>query len=131
VTGAPASPDSQCPPAGWLTEVPQYAQALYQGVYGGVDLVYHGSQQQPEYDFRVAPGADPGVIELDVQGADRLEIDGAGDLVLDAGGREVRQHRPVLYQQGDGGSQSVAGGFFRRSRRTSRRSATRPPWKPT
>ena len=31
----------------------------YAGVYPGVDLVYYGNQRQLEYDFVVAPGAEP------------------------------------------------------------------------
>ena len=53
-------------PAKWRTNVPNYAKVKYAGVYPGVDLVYYGNQGQLEYDFVVAPGADPKVITLDV-----------------------------------------------------------------
>src|SRR6267378_7738199 len=43
----------------WRTNVPTYAKVQYQDVYPGVDLVYYGNQRQLEYDFVVAPGADP------------------------------------------------------------------------
>ena len=46
-------------PKKWRTNVPNYAKVKYQGVYPGVDLVYYGNQRQLEYDFVVAPGADP------------------------------------------------------------------------
>ena len=36
----------------------------YAGVYPGIDLVYYGNQHQLEYDFDVAPGADPTAITL-------------------------------------------------------------------
>jgi len=40
--------------------VPTFAKVNYQNVYPGVDLVYYGSQGgQLEYDFVLAPGADP------------------------------------------------------------------------
>jgi hypothetical protein len=51
-------------PAKWRTHVPAYAKVQYQGVYPGVNLVYYGNQKQLEYDFVVAPGADPKVIQL-------------------------------------------------------------------
>lgn len=66
-------------PQKWYTNVPSYAKVEYKNVYEGVDLVYYGNQRQLEYDFVVAPGADPNLIKLDFQGADRLEIDSAGD----------------------------------------------------
>ena len=47
-------------PKKWRTNVPNYAKVKYASVYPGVDLVYYGNQGgQLEYDFVVAPGADP------------------------------------------------------------------------
>ncbi|MCZ6489611.1 MAG: hypothetical protein O7A06_03655, partial [Acidobacteria bacterium] len=62
-------------PEMWRTNVPHYAKVRYQDVYPGVDLIYYGNQRQLEYDFVVAPGADPEAIQLELQGADHLEID--------------------------------------------------------
>ena len=51
--------------AAWHTGVPNYSAVRYEAIYPGVDLLFHGSDQhQLEYDFVVAPGADPGVIRL-------------------------------------------------------------------
>ena len=47
-------------PSQWHTDIPNYGQVEEQSVYPGVDLVYYGNQQQLEYNFTVAPGADPG-----------------------------------------------------------------------
>ncbi len=75
-------------PSQWHTGVANYGRVEYQGVYPGVNLVYYGSQRQLEYDFDVAPGADPGSIRLAFQGATGMELDGQGNLVLHgAGGR--------------------------------------------
>jgi len=51
-------------PTRWRTNIPTYAKVKYQDVYPGVDLIYYGNQQQLEYDFVIAPGADPKVIRL-------------------------------------------------------------------
>ncbi len=53
-------------PKNWRTNVPNYSKVRYQNIYPGVDLVYYGNQRQLEYDFVVAPGADPSAIALDV-----------------------------------------------------------------
>ncbi|HLI75624.1 MAG TPA: hypothetical protein VKV02_01665, partial [Acidobacteriaceae bacterium] len=98
-------------PAQWHTHVPTYAQVQYQAVYPGVDLVYHGDRQQLEYDFVVAPGADPTAIRLRFEGADRLAVDAVGDLVVQTAGGPVVQRAPVIYQEGPGGRQPVAGGY--------------------
>ena len=51
-------------PAKWRTDVATYAKVRYEQVYPGIDLVYYGNQRQLEYDFVVAPGADPARIRL-------------------------------------------------------------------
>ena len=54
-------------PKKWRTNVPTYAKVKYKGVYPGIDLVYYGNQGgRLEYDFVVAPGANPNVIAFDV-----------------------------------------------------------------
>ena len=97
--------------AAWRTGVSTFARVAYDDVYPGVDLVYYGNQRQLEYDFIVRPGADPRVITLEAEGADRLEIDDTGDLVMHVGNREVRQHKPVVYQEVGGVRHDVEGRY--------------------
>src|ERR1035441_1548300 len=56
-------------PAKWQRNVPTYAQVRYKSIYPGIDLLYYGNQRQLEYDFVIAPGADPGKIQFDIRGA--------------------------------------------------------------
>jgi Beta-propeller repeat len=98
-------------PARWRTKVPTYAKVQYREVYPGIDLVYYGNQRQLEYDFVVAPGADPKKIVLDFKGADKLEIETQGDLVLHAAGGHIRQHKPVIYQEIEGVLRKIDGGY--------------------
>lgn len=65
-------------PQKWRTDVPTYAKVHYRDVYPGIDLVYYGTQRHLEYDFLVAPGADPSAITLAFQGAEPLERDVPG-----------------------------------------------------
>jgi Beta-propeller repeat len=95
-------------PKQWHSGVPTYAKVKYEGVYPGVDLVYYGNQRQLEYDFIVAPGADPHRIQFDVRGAKTIKRDRAGDLVLSMTGGEVRWHKPVAYQEDGGKRQEIA-----------------------
>jgi hypothetical protein len=98
-------------PAKWRTNVPTYAKVHYREVYPGIDLVYYGNQRQLEYDFVVAPGADPKKIVLGFKGAQKVEIDAQGDLVLHAAGGDLRQHKPVIYQEMDGVRTEIEGGY--------------------
>lgn len=101
-------------PARWRTNVPTYGRVHYDDIYPGIDLVYYGSQRQLEYDFVVGPGADPGRIVLGFQGADKLEVDAAGDLVLHTAAGPIHQRKPVIYQEVGGVPQPIAGGYVLR-----------------
>jgi len=96
--------------ASWRTNVPQYADVRYEAVYPGVDVVFHGRQRAFEYDFVVAPGADPRAIRLAIAGAETIRLDG-GDLVLQAGGVELRQRKPEIYQDSPAGRQTIDGSY--------------------
>src|SRR5262249_24807680 len=98
-------------PNQWHTGIATYARVQYDDVYAGIDLVYYGNQRQLEYDFVVRPGADPNVIRLGFAGAERVEVDAAGDLVVRAGGQQIQQHKPFVYQEVGGERQEVASTF--------------------
>jgi hypothetical protein len=55
-------------PSSWHLNVPSYRSVAYQGVYKGIDLIYHGSGNQLEYDFVVSPGADAGQVRMRFDG---------------------------------------------------------------
>jgi hypothetical protein len=99
-------------PTQWHTGVANYGGVRYQGVYTGIDLVYYGNQRQLEYDFDLAPGADPAAIRLRFSGASGESLDGTGDLVLHTAGGDVIERAPVLYQTAADGSRCpVSGGY--------------------
>ncbi len=100
-------------PGQWRTNIVQYARVKYEDVYPGVGLVYYGSQQQLEFDFVVAPGADPRAIRLAFEGAEEIRLDAAGDLVLHvASSRDgVRLRKPFIYQEIDGARKAIPGRY--------------------
>ncbi|MET0624645.1 MAG: SBBP repeat-containing protein [Pyrinomonadaceae bacterium] len=98
-------------PSKWRTGVPTFGGVRYGEVYEGVDLVYYGNQRQLEYDFRVAPGANPRAVSLRFDGADKVELDAAGDLLLTLGESVVRQPKPFVYQEVAGARREVEGGY--------------------
>lgn len=81
----------------WHRNIPQYARVEYSGVYPGVDLVYYGQQGQLEYDFRVAPGADPRQIALRFNGSAKPQLQG-GNLILRTASGDVTFAAPHIYQ---------------------------------
>lgn len=95
----------------WRSGVTDYARVRYHSVYPGIDVLYHASNAELEYDFDVAPGANPALIRLKLAGAQRTDVAANGDLVAHVGGGEVRMHKPVIYQQTASGRSIVDGGY--------------------
>lgn len=98
-------------PTHWRTQVPTFGKVRYEEVYPGIGLVYYGNEGQLEYDFVVAPGADPNQIAMEFEGADGLGLREGGDLVLNVGGREVRWQKPMIYQEVNGKRIEIAGRY--------------------
>lgn len=98
-------------PRAWRTDVPQYARVRRRAVYPGVDVVFYGHQQQLEYDFIVAPHADPSRIKLACRGAEQLTIDEQGDLLLTLTGEQLRMRKPIVYQETNKGRRAIAGSY--------------------
>jgi hypothetical protein len=98
----------------WHSGIPQFSRVQYKSVYPGIDLVFYGKQGQLEYDFQVAPGADPTQAELQFEGATKLDLQG-GDLIL-TGAEEggLRLQAPQIYQRDGDRRQPVAGRFILR-----------------
>jgi hypothetical protein len=78
-----------------------------------VDVVWYGTRRQPEVDFIVAAGVDPGIITLVLDGADRLEMAG-GDLLVRTGRDVLRLKAPNVYQEIAGTRRPVAGHYVLR-----------------
>ncbi len=89
-------------PSRWQTNVPTFGSVAYAGVYDGVDVRYYGRQGQFEYDFELAPHANPNQIALDFEGARSIELTPGGDLLLRLDGGTLREHAPVAYQRAGG-----------------------------
>lgn len=104
-------------PRQWRTEVPAFAGVAYREIYPGVDLLWYGNEQALEYDFVVAPGADPRAIRLQFDGARRLRVAENGDLLIRLAHGEMRQHKPVLYQDSATGRQLIPGRYVISQRR--------------
>ncbi|MEO8076668.1 MAG: SBBP repeat-containing protein, partial [Acidobacteriota bacterium] len=95
----------------WRTDIPAYGSVRYANVYPGIDLLYHDSQRELEYDFIVAPGIEPRAVRLGFEGIDTMQLDAAGDLVLGVAGRTIRQQKPTIYQEVNGRRRQVAGEY--------------------
>jgi hypothetical protein len=93
--------------------VPNYSRVTYRELYDGVELDWYANRAgELEFDLTLAPGVDPAGIHLSYAGAERLVVDGSGALVVHAGGSQLRQPPPVVYQQVDGVKREVRGRYL-------------------
>lgn len=95
----------------WHTNIPTYSVVQYNGVYPGIDLVYHGNGRQLEYDFVLHPGADSQKIALRFEGTTSQTTDGAGNLSMETEAGRLILGRPSIYQMVGGGKKSVRGSY--------------------
>lgn len=92
----------------WRLGVKNFAKLRAKSIYPGVDVVYYGDQRRLEFDFVVAPKADPTAIALTFSGMDKLYTGTDGDLVAETGGQPVRFAKPVAYQMIAGQRKAVS-----------------------
>jgi uncharacterized protein (TIGR03437 family) len=98
-------------PSRWHTDVPTYSQVRYRNVYSGIDLIFYGNQKQLEYDFVLAPGADPASIRFDFDGVPEVSVDPAGNLVGRNSEGSFELHKPTVYQEVSGVRKAIEGFF--------------------
>lgn len=87
----------------WRTGVANYDRVRVEQAYRGIDVIYYGSgQQELEYDFKVAPGADLKAIRLRFVEARALRLNETGDLLIENPLGMLRHRKPVAYQEVNG-----------------------------
>ena len=95
-------------PSDWRTNIPSFTRVRYAQVYPGIDMVYYGDQRRLEYDFVLAPGANPDTIQMAFGGIEDFEINRMGELVLRTKQGNIRQSKPVAYQEANGVKEEVS-----------------------
>lgn len=84
-------------PQRWASHVQTYTAVEYTNLYPGINLYVHQGSGNFKYDFRVAPGASPDAIELELEGLNGVELRD-GQLVLHTSIGEFIENRPFSFQ---------------------------------
>jgi hypothetical protein len=95
------------------TRIENYARLRRTGVYPGIDLLYYSRNGELEFDFEIAPGADPSRIALSFAGVDSARLNEHGDLILALGDKELMQRVPTVYQRKASGEMVAVAGSYR------------------
>ncbi len=102
-------------PSHWRRNVPHFGRVRYEGLYPGIDAVFYGGRQQMEFDFVVAPGADPSAIRMRLEGAGSVELTEEGGLEARTPAGILTLLPPKLYEQRDGSRPEIAGRYVWRA----------------
>ena len=99
-------------PSLWHTNVSTFGAVRIHNLYPGIDVLWHGTAAvAAEYDFIVAPGADPSRIHLHFSGARSVRVDESGNLLIETRAGELREATPHLTQTIGASRQTIAGGY--------------------
>jgi hypothetical protein len=93
--------------------IENFARLRRTGVYPGIDLLYYSRNGELEYDFEIAPHADPSRIALSIEGADNAHLNDQGDLILSLAGKELIERAPSVYQRKESGELVAVSGSYR------------------
>ena len=91
------------PESSWRRDIPTFGRVRYRNVYAGVDAVFYGNGSLLEYDLIVAPGADPAVVRVRLEGGGLPRVHADGSLSWSVGDEELQQGRAVVYQESSSG----------------------------
>lgn len=88
-------------PAGWLRDLPLFAELRYTNVWPGVDLIYRAEGSGLRTDYLITPGADVSRIRLHFDGDTQVQTDGT--LLVTAAAGDLTIPRPLLLERTPGG----------------------------
>ena len=86
-------------PQGWQSNLPVFTAVRLDALYPGITGKLRSYAGSVEKLFEVAAGADPNLIQIEIDGADRLAIGPDGELTAQVGDSSLRYTAPVAFQQ--------------------------------
>jgi uncharacterized protein (TIGR03437 family) len=109
LNASPTQPQGQSPAASSIYDltlpasrqgaaIPAWTRLRYPDAYPGIDLVYYQSGGHLEFDLEIAPHADRTAPLLRIDGAESLDLDPAGNLVITLQGHRVLLRAPRSFQ---------------------------------
>lgn len=93
-------------PDRWKTGIHPALEVNYDELYEGIDLHVGSAGNNMKYEFVVAAGANPYIIKLNYDGAERLSVKN-GDLVIGTSLGDAIEQKPFVYQLVNGQRKQV------------------------
>lgn len=86
-------------PNKWASFVRLYNQVEIKGIYQGIDVKYYFDEGSVRYDYRVKPGADLSQLRFEMEGADGMEVNERGELVIKTSLGIITHGKLYAYQE--------------------------------
>lgn len=86
----------------WVSQAFSYSEATAHTVYPGIDLKYITQKDRLKYEFIVEAHADPSVIQFEIKGAEKIQIQKDGSLRMKTPVGELIEQAPKVYQISNG-----------------------------
>ena len=77
-----------------------FSKIIYENIYEGIDLVFYigGKDFELKYDFVVHENAKPEQIKISYEGAEKIQIDSDGNLIVETPLGIIKELAPFTYQ---------------------------------
>ena len=85
-------------PSNWVSGVKTFNKIGYNSLYSGIDLEVLNHHGDVKYQFIVQAGADPSMIQMNYQGAVKMEITNSGKLAVMTSVNQIIENKPFAYQ---------------------------------
>ncbi len=84
-------------PSKWVSGARLFQSIIYKNMYDGIDVRYYSEGGKIKYDLIVNPGADPNVITLRYEGADKVSIKN-NELIIKTSVGDVKELYPYSFE---------------------------------
>lgn len=82
----------------WATGLYTYNHVTYENIYPGINLLFLEKDQDLKYEFHVAAGSDPNLIQIKYHGSDKIKLDNDGSLKIETSLGHLTEQKPYAYQ---------------------------------
>ncbi len=93
------------------TDVPSFNSIIYKSLYKNIDLSFRSENSSLKSEYRVDPGGQWEEIIIRVTGAEKLEIDKTGGIVIKTSFGDIKEGTPFVFQSKNGSKQEIASSF--------------------
>jgi hypothetical protein len=91
----------------WKSNIHGVSQLTYLSFFDGIDLIYNGKNEQLSFQFQAKPHADLSQLSFFLEGADQVEIDRLGNLVITHSLGEITYSAPKAWNVSENGNRKA------------------------